>query len=784
MDLCIAADARFCTPHYRDDHIWELKLGGGEPPAVAICTSFGHRALELRIFPSLALGEQLLRDPASFHRPPQVRLFLPNYLRLEAEPRPGLLMGLEFWVRDSHTLVGRLVLRNAGAERLVPTVAIHGVLRPADGGETMAPREQLGIHFLAGRAGDLAPVLVLAGGAGDQAIYPSLQRALALEPQEERAVLWALAAEGEVEASLAGARGALGLRWEAEIARLELANARLVEIETGDQSWDAALAFAQKALLRAFVGPTRWLPHASFVLGRRPEAGYSPASDGRDHGWSWSGQGAWQALAVMPDLLVVAPELARGVLENFLAAQRADGFIDARPGLGGQRMGALCPPVLATMAWMDFRHTGDRAFLRQAAKSLAPFLELWLSQAYDDDQDGRPHWGNPEQRGFAESPMFAPWRSWGTGGELRFAECPDLAGALYRDLRCMEAIERQLGGAEDAHRWAARAGAVAAGLEAFWSPKHAWLLAMDGQAHVAPPGRRLARARGVERLEIGRTFEQPVRLVVRWFPYRKQQRQVRIFIHGRGRGGRHRVERLRGAALRWHAGVGSAISAKTYLEVERVEIQGLGARDGVEVRIVGLDRLELSAILPLLTDGLPAPRAREMIEKRLLNEAWFWRPFGVSQIPAKDPAYRRARLEGVLAVQMPWLQLAAEALLRHGYRREAAALYARAMQAMLGSLAAHGAFFAGYDPETGAPLGERHSLLGIAPLSLFLEILGVRLLAPDQVVVRGSHPFPWPVRLRWQGVQIESDGQRCRVTFADGRHTEVHGDAYHVVRAS
>jgi len=724
----------------------------------------------------------LLRDPAAFHRPPQVQRFLPNYLRLSAEPRKGLHLGLEFWVQDSHTLVGRVSLRNDTASRMRVGLILHALLRPGQAGQTMGEQESLGAHFLAGRAGDLAPVLLLAGGVGFHGVYPGLRRAVGLEPEEERGVIWALAGERALEASLTKARAALTLRWEAQMARLELANSRLVEIETGDPQWDAALAFSQKALLRAFVGPSRWLAAPSFILGRRPEAGYSSAGEGSDYPWSWSGQSAWHALALFPDLLILAPELARGVLRNFLAVQRAEGFIDARPGLGGQRLGALCAPVLATMAWMDYQHTGDRAFLRRAAKTLLPFLEHWLSPQHDPDQDGRPRWLNPEQRPFAESPLFSPWRRWSEGGELRYAECPDLAGALYRDLRSMEAIARALGQEEAARRWGEKAEAVGRSLEAFWSPKHKWLLALDAEAHVSPRGQRLARARGVDRVEIERTFAEPVRLVVRWFPYRKQRRAVQVFIHGRGRAGRHRVERLRGAGLRWHDGMGSAISAKTYLQVERVEVQGLGPRDRLEVRVAGLDRLDLGAAVCLLP-GLPdRPWVEAMIEDRLLNEAWFWRPFGVAPIPGRDSAYRRAKADGVVAVQTPWIQIVGEALLRHGYRQAAAELFSRAMGAAIKALREQQGFYAGYDPDTGAPLGERHNLLGIPPLSLFLEILGVRLLGGDRVAVRGNNPFPWPVRLRWQGMEILCQGQRCLVTFADGRSAEVRGESYQLVR--
>ena len=66
-------------------------------------------------------------------------------------------------------------------------------------------------------------------------------------------------------------------------------------------------------------------------------------------------------------------QLAQGIVRNYLAVQQNDGWIDWKPGLGGQRQGVMCLPVLARLTqngvWSDRRCTPDLiAQLNRACK--------------------------------------------------------------------------------------------------------------------------------------------------------------------------------------------------------------------------------------------------------------------------------------------------------------------------------------------------------------------------------------------------------------------------------
>jgi len=60
--------------------------GAGEPPALALQTTFGLRALSMRMFPRFGEDERMVSDPAEFAALPIVRSFSPNYLSVHCSP--------------------------------------------------------------------------------------------------------------------------------------------------------------------------------------------------------------------------------------------------------------------------------------------------------------------------------------------------------------------------------------------------------------------------------------------------------------------------------------------------------------------------------------------------------------------------------------------------------------------------------------------------------------------------------------------------------------------------
>jgi len=671
------------------------------------------------------------------------------------------------------------------------SLLLSGLLKPLDNPKVMVT-DQVDIFgragLLEGQTGNL-DVLVLLEGPAERAPapYPTLARAVHLEPGETATVRWVQAASlipttpppaparGEPPPIDHRAEGIERMRqlllkeeWEGEFARIELLNAGLLDIETGDRDWDAALAFAQTVALRSYVGPTAHLPYPSFVFSRHADRGHSVKGDGTDYTWLWNGQVATEAYVNLPQIVPAAPELAKGILRNWLAVQAEDGFIDWKPGLAGQRERILCIPLLASLAWRLYEHTEDGAFLAEAYPGLRRFLDVWFTPRHDRDEDGLPEWTHTIQSAFDDNPSFVLWQPWAQGADITAAETPDLASYLYRECRALERMAAVVGLPPDAVV-AERADRLAHRVDGMWRGAVANYQYVDRDSHSGPAGEVLASGRGYLAVDVVQRFALPARLLVKVSGPRESRPQITVSFSGRGRRGRHRVENLRQSRIQWFFGIGTASSEKLYSQLDRVEVRGLTDEYDVTVSTVDYTRQDQTLLLPLWA-GLPTPaRADALIRRTLLDPDRYWRPNGLPNCSAADPAYKPDNRGGSGGVWMMWNTMLGEGLVNYGYRAEAADLIARLMRGMLYTLKEEKAFREAYNPDQLEGLGDRDYLWGVAPVALFMHTLGVRIVSPRKVYLSGRNPFPWPVTIRHKGLTIVRTHDATTVTFPSGR---------------
>jgi len=156
----------------------------------------------------------------------------------------------------------------------------------------------------------------------------------------------------------------------------------------------------------------------------------------------------------------------------------------------------------------------------------------------------------------------------------------------------------------------------------------------------------------------------------------------------------------------------------------------------------------------------------------LLNSESFRGSFGIRALAAlPDP-----KAESVaMSVHMPWNQLIGEGLLSYGYRTEAARLTEQLMQAAIHCLKQSHGFYDRYHAGTGSGIGERGALTGLAPVGLFLQVLGVHILSPSAVRLEGQNPFAWPVTISYKGLQVSRGLEETEVMFASGQVVKVTG---------
>jgi len=70
-------------------------------------------------------------------------------------------------------------------------------------------------------------------------------------------------------------------------------------------------------------------------------------------------------------------------------------------------------------------------------------------------------------------------------------------------------------------------------------------------------------------------------------------------------------------------------------------------------------------------------------------------------------------------------------------------------------------------------MGDHNALVGLAPIGLFLETLGVRIYTANRVLLTGFNPFPWPVTVKYRGLTILRRKDSTIITFPDGQTTTI-----------
>lgn len=764
MNLTVAADMRLSTPRYVNDHSWELDLGSGEPPALSLRTTYGLRARSIRIFPRFTENGSSVTNVSTFFTPPVIRRFYPNFLELTFNPFEGLEVTYEIRVPDSNTIAGRITVANRSTERRQPRLEMCAALVPLEG-HTFSHVQMQMVNVLVGQTSGLIPLLFMTGGPlpgpGPQ---PSLMVDFDLDPGTSRRLTWSQAATLEHQTSFDTARLVAAQPWDAERARIELVNAgETVEIHTGDPDWDAALALSQKAAFSLLFPGDKNLPHPSFVQVRGPDQGYSRKGDGSDYPASWNGGSPLDAY-YLASVLPAAPNLAKGFVRNFLAIQTEDGTVDGKPGLGGQRGRYPAMPLLASMAWNIHCATQDDDFLTEIFPKLLKFFWTWFSPMNDRDRDGIPEWIHLLQTGYEENPMFDTWNPWSQGADISSMHNPALMAMLYREGRSLLKIAGALGREAEVRLVQKQAEQLKAALKQTWNARAALYRYRDRETGESSSGKVLGRLQGSGTIKLKQTFEPPVRLLIEVQTKDPAARRPQVIISEYVTKGENEV--IQGGQFHWRSGGMVATSQKVHAKIGRIQVRGVNASDRVVVRRPDYTGEDHTLFLPLWAAIPEEQQAEVMIHRNLLNAERFYRPFGIPACPSAptveaDPACS--------SVYLPWNQLICEGLLSYGYRQEAALLVAHLMTGVIENLKQKRVFYQRYHADTGQGQGERNALSGLAPVGLFLKVLGVQVLSPTQVRLEGKNPFPWPVTVQYKGLKVIRGLERTEVIFSNGK---------------
>ena len=629
LSLTLASDARLGPTDYLNDHIWELSLKGGTPPAVTLQTTFGLRARAYRLFPIFYEGDIERSDPNEFTREPIFQRLFPNYIALNFSPLPDIDVAAEYWVPDSHSIASRFKLTNRSKIPRKLKVDWICQLSPTEG-ERMAPTELQAATILAGKTTDLSLVFFLTGGpTAGTGSYPSLTLDLELNPDVPYEMTWAHAALSNTEEAFKKVRSIASQNWDAENTRNEMINAGQIEIYTGDSDWDAALMLTQKTALGLFIGSNNQLPFPSLVQNRQPDQGYSLRGDGSDYSHLWNGQSPLEAYFLADIILPIAPELAEGLLRNYLAVQASDGSIDWKPGLSGQRSRVNATPILASLAWRIYEATENIEFLKEVYHPLVKFLLSWFTPQHDRDGDGIPEWDNVLQSGFEDHPIYSHWHDWSLGLEISTAESPALCASLYRECRTLLNIAQVLSLDEHISTLTFLSMRLKVTVDAAWDNKENSYPHWDRDTHISARCELVGQCAGSGAIQVDKTYKHPARLLFHLQTSQDTRPHPHITVVGIDLSGNTVTQNIPEEKFKWNLKYGRMTGELIFRVVVRIEVSGLEDSDMLTVYWAGHSYVDYSSLLPIWARLTTTENAQLLVEKTILSENRFWRTFGL-----------------------------------------------------------------------------------------------------------------------------------------------------------
>jgi len=769
LSLILAADTRLYQTDYVDDHIWELRTGG-EPPALALETTYGLRANRMRLFPRFLKPGGERTNPSSFHSPVRVRNYNPNYLSLSFAPYEGLEVTAEYWVPESQIVAGRIKVINQSVLPQSFRMELAALLNPRGREGGLVPLQTRLGYALSGETSNLQVILYLSSAA--QSVtgpFPALGVDIEIYPGNSRSFQWVCAGQHSQEQSVEAVRRTLIHPWDASITRLEMQNrSDLVMVDSGNPDWDHALLVSQKLAHQLFLQNWPYMPAPSFVLTRRPDQGFSARGDGSDHPASWKGQTVFDSCYLASLLLPGSPHLVQGLIRNFLAFQNEQGRIDWRIGLGGQRTQRLAQPMLASLAILVAPYLEEKSWYTEVYPGLKRFFECWLSPEHDADGDGFPEWENPPQTALEDSPIYDRFSAHGVDASI--IESPALAAMLIRECQSLIDMARCLSMNDDLPALEETLARLQAVLAETWDQSAGIYQYRDSQSHSSYSSTSVVSFQGSGSFTTRRRFKLPRRLVVSLQTHDERTYAVTFTIHGFTENG-ETSETLAARNFFWLSGRAYAATQATFLVVERVEVMGLTARDKVKIYTPDLAAEDISLLLPLWAGAPDIARARRLVETTVLKR--FWQAHGIPVAPGQ-----------VDTISMPWNQLAGEGLLRYGYRAQAAELCTRLMNTVAYALKHHSSPYQYYQARSGQPLGERGHLHGLAPLSLFLQTLGIRQIHPRQILIDGFNPFSQTVTVQYRKILVKCCSDHTEIHFSSGQQIVIDRPGIHRVTLS
>lgn len=774
--LTLGADARLSRVDFTNDQIWDVIWDDEKIAPATLRSGYGGRVKHVTITPQWVYRERKIESAQSYIQSPKLVAFAPAYAQLEAKIAEHLTVKIEYWVMESNAIGGRFTIYNAGTETEEVQLSLIGdVLTDKKSSLAIITLISENHALSLGRYPHIEPILMLenaqAGALTNK--EPIIRAKMTIEAGKNQVVRFVHAGLSRMSDSVERATYWLSQNWDEAFATIEKASQHIPQIMTGDPNTDLLIALSYQQLLQSFITPPN-LPHPSFVATRQIDKGYSAKGDGSDYDRSWNGQSAHLAYLIALGIAPIAPELAQGIVKNFLASQTYDGKVDMKPNFASSTPiegGYLCPPILARLTWNIYQFTEDRAFLEETFPKLLRFYQRWMQE--DVDGDSMPEWTHERQMGYVFFPTFGNNQAWAQNVDIRITESPDMAAYMISEAIHLSFISHLLG-KTDGYGILNKLNKHQVYLENLWREELGRYSYQDRDTNLATPYIPIFMEHPAdERVPVALSLENPARIQVHLIGGTNHAPKATLHIVGIGHDNEniHEIADVKTQFV-WGYSNGFYTSKNLFQTVNELYFEGVSRVYKVDAHTVDFTRPDVNSILPLMLTGIPENRAESLV-KLLTDPAQFWRESGMSIVSAKDRNYDPASAVGGGGTWAYWTTLIGEGLIEYGRGDITRDMVKRLVKTQLAAYTENSYFSEFYHSDQAGGRGEKYHVGGIVPIYLLNRLFGIQIFDSRRVFLGGENFWDTDITIIQHGVTVKRTKNNANITFASGHHIEV-----------
>jgi hypothetical protein len=758
----LCTDGQFMPYEPEKDQVWSFNIEKTNHSPFYLHTTYGLRAVSMRVFPNLKIGNQQILDENQLIQQPQVTAYTPGYLCLVAESN-SLLLKFDFFLPEPEVLVGTIKVENKTEKLIELTVEMAAILVPMKNGSPTRAEKEGVHHIVSGITENLCPVLFMnSGPIGVNNPYPALSMSMTLPAYEQKEVTWALVSKASRSVSFAKAQSILTSDWKRMANVQNKAGERsFIDIRTGNPDWDAAFALAQPTAMTHLAEGAHAKTKPLFLRARLPDVPLARQKNIREMDDLTSLEAVHLSQVILPahsEILIGQVEKYLGHLQTektLLSRVNTSPFIHAHPEL----------PLLAHLCLELYKINQDQHLLKAVFHPLCKIIDFWLKPEDKNQTIKLPSWESPSQLQI-ESGLY-PFEHWGEsaqGIDTKTVASPALVSLLYAETMAMQKISGILGEEKAQQNFQSMANALEQALHEFWDETGQIFTYRDQQSFRSPSHELHLSIPAQSTIQVNKIFSEPQRLLCHLFAVDEKTKVCSIQLTGKDEHGSTIVEVFKNDQIHWIMKTAHLTSKNLFSTLHSVNTTGLKEDDRFEIETVDLSKPDITCLLPLWSGGIEQEHLKILAETFLdptkedfstgIPEVWQ----GKHKLPENLPVF----------INIIWNTFIIEGLLNQGYPIQAREHFKNLMDTISSALKNYKAFYAANEKASKRPAGGANAIGGLPPLRLFLKIAGIQLFSPDRIALWGENPFPWPIEVHWQGLSIIKEGLHTRVTFPSG----------------